>query len=94
MDLENLKTGDILLFNNKASGFMSYFASMIRIGTHSNYTHIAFIIKDPTFINPNLKGLFAWESGWEGEPDPQDNKIKLGVQLTPLNEIIEHFKGS
>ena len=91
----DLKTGDIILFNNQNSGgFFKYFADMIRYGTHSNYTHIGFIIKDPTFINSDLKGTFVWESGWEGEPDPQDDKIKLGVQLTPIEEILQHFKGS
>ena len=65
---------------------------MIRIGTQSNYTHIGMIIKDPSFINTPLKGLFVWESGWEGEPDPQDNKVKLGVQITPLQEIIDSYK--
>ena len=90
----DLKTGDIILFNNQSGGFLKYFADMIRYGTHSNYTHIGFIIKDPTFINPKLKGTYVWESGWEGEPDPQDNKIKLGVQLTPIEEILKHFEGS
>jgi len=90
----DLKTGDIILFNNQNGGFLKYFADMIRYGTHSNYTHIGFIIKDPTFINSDLKGTYVWESGWEGEPDPQDNKIKLGVQLTPIEEILKHFDGS
>ena len=52
------------------------------------------IIKDPTFISPCLKGTYVWESGWEGEYDPQDNKIKLGVQITPLKEILENFSNS
>ena len=90
----DLKTGDIILFNNQSGGFFEYLADMIRYGTHSNYTHIGFIIKDPTFISPNLKGIYVWESGWEGEPDPQDDKIKLGVQLTPIEEILKHFEGS
>ena len=28
---------------------------------------------------------------WEGKPDPQDNKIKLGVQITPLEQILEEY---
>ena len=51
-------------------------------------------IKDPTFIHPSLKGYYVWESGWEGEPDPQDGKVKLGVQLTPLEEVIKNNKGN
>lgn len=93
MDLNDLKTGDLLLFcSNFSSGLFSYFTSMIKYGTHSNYTHIAMVLKDPDFIEPPLKGLYVWESGFEGSPDPQDNKIKIGVQITPLNEILESYK--
>ena len=51
------------------------------------------MLRDPTFISPNLKGLYIWESSWEGSPDPQDGKIKLGVQITPLHEILHSFEG-
>lgn len=92
--MDTLKTGDILLFSGHTKGAMQYFSDMIKYGTHSNYSHIAMVLKDPTYFNLSLKGIYLWESGWEGKPDPQDNKIKLGVQLTPLNEIMENFKGS
>ena len=46
------------------------------------------ILKDPTFIHPSLKGLYVWESTYNGYPDPQDGKIKLGVQITPLLECL------
>ena len=61
--MESLKTGDLILFNYQSKDLFS----MIRIGTQSNYTHIGMIIKDPSFIEPHLKGLYVWESGWEGE---------------------------
>ena len=83
-----LNTGDLLLFNSHSSSFLS---SLIKWGTHSNYTHVAMILKDPTFIHPSLKGTFVWESSWEGTPDPQDGKVKLGVQITPLQEIIDSY---
>ena len=51
------------------------------------------ILKDPIYIKPNLKGLFVWESSWEGHPDPQDGKLKLGVQITPLEEILHAYQG-
>ena len=92
--MDNLKTGDILLFSGHTKGAMQYFSDMIKYGTHSNYSHVAMVLKDPTYFNLSLKGVYLWESGWEGKPDPQDDKIKLGVQLTPLNEIMENFKGS
>lgn len=92
-DLNELKTGDLLLFNNENnSGFFGWLSKLIKWGSHSNYTHIAMVLKNPTFVNPNLKGLFVWESSWEGKPDPQDEKIKLGVQITPIQEILDDYK--
>lgn len=92
IDYSSLKTGDIILFSSGSKDLLSYLSSLIKWGTHSNYTHIAIILKDPSFLDTPLKGLYVWQSGWEGKPDPQDNKIKLGVQITPLEEIINDYK--
>ena len=89
--MDNLKTGDLIFFTGHKTGCLKYFSSMIEYATHSNYSHVAMVLKDPTYINPNLKGLYVWESGLEGKPDPQDGSIKLGVQLTPLQEILDNF---
>ena len=89
--MNNLTTGDLLLFTEHSDGLFGRFLSMIKWGTHSNYTHVAMILKDPSFIHPSLKGTFVWESSWEGKPDPQDGKIKLGVQITPLDEILKAY---
>lgn len=92
INLDDLKTGDLILFdNNQSSGIFSYIASLIKYGTHSNYTHIGMILKDPTYIHKSLKGTFVWESGWEGTPDPQDGKIKMGVQITPIHEMVNYY---
>lgn len=90
--MEDLKTGDLILCSWKSEGFFGAFTSMIKWGTHSNYSHIAMILKDPVFLHPSLKGLYVWESSWEGKPDPQDGKIKLGVQVTPLHELLNEYK--
>ena len=50
------------------------------------------VLKDPDFIDPPLKGYYVLESDWEGTPDPQDNKIKFGVQITPFDEIYNRYK--
>jgi len=39
-----------------------------------------------------LEGLYIWESSWEDNPDPQDGKRKLGVQITPIKEVIDAYK--
>jgi hypothetical protein len=92
--MTDLKTGDLILFCGKDTGWLKYFSEMIKYTSHSNYSHVGMILKDPTFIHPTLKGTYVWESGWEGEPDPQDGKIKLGVQITPLDEILKSYQGS
>tara|TARA_A100001015_G_C14841962_1_gene652846 strand:- start:55 stop:702 length:648 start_codon:yes stop_codon:yes gene_type:complete len=92
--MDTLKTGDLLLFNNESSGWFGNFTSMIKWGTHSNYSHVGMILKNPSFIHPSLKGLYLWESSYNGTEDPQDGKIKLGVQITPLDTIIKEYKKS
>ena len=91
MSIENLQTGDLLLFTSNNTGFLSYLSSLIKWGTHSNYTHIGVVLKDPDYISPELKGVFVWQSGWENKKDPQDEKIKLGVQITPIEELLEDY---
>ena len=86
-----LKTGDLLLFDYEGRSIIS---SLIKRFTHSNFTHVAMILKDPKFIHPSLKGLYIWESGKEDEPDPQDNKTKFGVQITPFEEIYQTYKNT
>ena len=34
------------------------------------------VLKDPTFINKNLKGFYLLESSYEPQPDVTDGKIK------------------
>ena len=94
MDLNRLKTGDIILFTGGYNGIFKIFDSLISYATHSNYTHVGIILRDPIFIHPTLKGLFVWQSGWNGRPDKNDGKIKLGVQVNPLKDVLEDYKDS
>ena len=94
--MNDLNTGDMLLFSPSKKGrfgFLKALDWLIETTTHSPYTHVAFVLKDPTFIHPHLKGLYIWESGYEGTRDPQDGKIKLGVQITSLHQCICNFEG-
>ena len=84
----NLKTGDILLFSYHGDSLFSY---LIKKFTHSEFTHVAMVLKDPEFIHPSLKGYYLWQSGEENNPDPQDNKKKLGVQITSFEEIYQSY---
>ena len=88
----NLNTGDLLLFDYQGGGFFGVFTGLIKYFTKSKYSHIAMVLKDPDFLHPSLIGYYVWESSWEGKPDPQDGKIKLGVQITPFEEIYNTYK--
>ena len=94
MSLDMLKTGDLLLFNWKKSGFFGWFTSMIKWGTHSDYSHIAMVLRDPVYFGEQLQGLYVWESSWEGKPDPQDGKYKLGVQITKIDDILNEYRNN
>jgi cell wall-associated NlpC family hydrolase len=94
-DISTLNTGDLLLFAGKCPGATGILDKAISYFTQSPYTHVGVVLKDPVFIHPSLKGLYLWESGWEnGNPDPQDGKVKLGVQITPLYEILDSYKNN
>ena len=90
----DLRTGDLILFHSKERGFLGLFNSLIEYFTGSPYDHIGMILKDPIYINEKLTGLYVWESGLEYNPDIEDNKYKLGVQITPLEEILKSNNGS
>ena len=83
-----LDTGDILLFSARSG----IFSGIIKFFTQSQISHVGMILKEPTWIHPSLKGTFLWESGWEGTPDPQDGQVKFGVQITPLEEILQSYQ--
>lgn len=88
--IKELKTGDILLTINKpTSVLMSIYDSLIRWFTKSQYTHTAIVLRDPTWIKPDLKGIYVYESSIEKQPDPEDHENKFGVQLTPIREFFD-----
>ena len=64
--MDNLKTGDILLFSGHTKGAMQYFSDMIKYGTHSNYSHVAMVLKDPTYFNLSLKDTLSTWTVMEG----------------------------
>ena len=90
--MENLNTGDILLFDYTGGGLFGLFTYLIKKFTKSNFSHVGMVLKDPVFLNKSLSGLYLWESSKEPYPDPQDNKKKIGVQITPLYEVLNEYK--
>lgn len=90
--IPKLKTGDIILCEQvTSSGFIWLFEKLISLFTRSPYVHCAFVLKDPTYIHSSLKGYYIWESSWEGIPDPQDGKVKFGVQITNIHDFLYNY---
>ena len=86
--IDELKTGDLILFEGNGRGCTKLLDTILKYGTRSKYTHVGVYLKDPEFIHKSLKGDFIWESSLNYTPDPQDDKVKFGVQITPLKEIL------
>ena len=87
--INSLDSGDLLLFQGKHS----IVSSIIRCFTNSKWTHVAMVLKNPTFINDKLKGLYLWESGEESFPDSENNEYKYGIQIVDLKEKIKTYDG-
>lgn len=96
---EELNTGDILLFhhvskyNNCYNCVFSCFTDLIKYCTHSKYSHIGIIVRDPNFSNVQLKGLYVLESSFELFPDAEDHRYKLGVELEDFDKVIKNSGG-
>jgi hypothetical protein len=89
-----LKTGDLLLYcpSPSKSGIIGFIENFIRWTTHSDIVHVSFVLKDPTFLSPDLKGTYIWESSFENIPDAVDGDIKFGVQIVPIEEVVRRAK--
>lgn len=85
-----LETGDLILFED-TSGF--FFSSLIKFFTKSKYTHCGIILKSPTYINPNLTGIYLLESGYEDFNDSEENTKKFGVQIIDFNKKLNEYNG-
>ncbi len=88
MNISDLQTGDMILFNG------NYFLSrIIEYITGSIYSHAAIIIKNPNFLGEQYQGTYIIESGYEDKKDVENNRYKFGVQLTNFEELLKNYNG-
>ena len=87
--LRTCQTGDILLYNSK-----TFMGRVIEYCTGSLYSHVSMILKDPTYIDPKLTGVYIIESGMEDIPDSLTGKKIAGVQIIPLEHALDYYKNS
>lgn len=83
------ETGDLLLY----SGNKGCFSQIIEYCTNSIYSHVAIILKNPTYIDPRLVGLYILESSYEETKDAIENKKKFGVQIQTLSNVFKECNG-
>jgi len=87
--LDSMETGDLLLFH----GSSYWFSYVVEWATWSEFSHIGMILKDPTYIREDLKGIYMLESGTERFPDAIEHKIHVGVQLVSIDKLMEFYTG-
>ena len=85
--VDKCETGDLLLYSSRR--WYSYFIELLG---WSKYSHVSMIIKDPIWIDPNLKGLYIFESGVESVNDVLNEKKVYGVQLVKLEDALKNYK--
>jgi len=79
-------TGDLILFSGS-----SILDLAVRYCSKSSYSHCGIILNSPVYIDPKLVGIYFIESTLSEIPDVEDGKIKFGVTLHLLSDILsEH----
>ena len=95
MQIDELKTGDILLFDEHPNECcFQQFTSCIKKCTKSKYSHCAFVIRNKSLYKGTI---CVWESSYHpgDNEDPNDHKKnKFGVQVTPLSYYLEKYPGT
>ncbi len=87
ISIENLKSGDCILCHGH-----NLLDCAIEVCSRSKFSHSAIILKDPYYIDEQLKGIYILESSLEFNPDVEDGKIHLGVQLQPIEVLLNDYK--
>lgn len=78
-----IKSCDILLFESNYRGWFGWWGWIVSKVTRSKWTHVALILKNPTYVDATYKGLYVLESGSE----PWNNN--WGVMVSPLDKVLE-----
>ena len=86
MNINELETGDILLCSGSdcISKIIEYF-------TGSKISHVAMVLKNPTYINNSLNGYYVLQTTISNNKDLDDNINKRGVQIIGLNELMNCY---
>lgn len=87
LELDNLETGDILLYDTRW-----WYSRLIQYFSNGPYSHVAIILKNPTWLDEKLtEKYYILESGGEKFRDSITGKKICGVQIVPLDKIIDEY---
>lgn len=87
-----LKTGDIVLFSERPPcGIFAVFDCLIRTFTGSKFSHAGIVVVDPPWT---VAGTYVWDSSMHTAPGPASPKPRFGIQLVPIHQYLDHYKGS
>ena len=86
-NLNALKSGDIIMCHSSSQDSIT--DKIIEDATYSPWEHCGIVLKDPYWINSDLKGLYILQSGWgpNGYPDILNNNVS-GVTLNRLYDFL------
>jgi len=83
--MDTLETGDLILYHCKKG----WFGKAIQFFTRSDYSHVGIVLKDPSFTDPKMVGLYFWESSDEHCRDAENDEFKIGVEIVDLETAIK-----
>jgi hypothetical protein len=86
--VDSLETGDILLYDTRW-----WYSRLIQYFSNGPYSHVAIVLKNPTWLDEKLTDTYyILESGGEKFKDEETGKKICGVQIVPLDKIIDEYK--
>ena len=83
-----LETGDIILYDTRW-----WYSKLIQYFSDGPYSHISIVLKKPTWLDDKLtEKYYILESGAEKFNDSETGRKIFGVQIVPLDKIIDEYK--
>ena len=87
MKQNQYQTGDLILYHGEKSCVDKFLECV----TPSNYSHVSMVIviPNPAFEGTDLEdGVYVIESTRSQIPDAEDRLIKIGVQMTKIEDVL------
>ena len=89
-NIELFQTGDVLLFADHSW----YPSRFIEFATHSKYSHVGIVLRDPCFGEESLKGLYILESTAFIDADDVETHTRVsGVQINRFDKVYDITEG-